>query len=480
MLGETDTMVGERDGTPKAGPAGNGETAAQSGAARGDLSARLPRARGAARGGEAPPPLRSAREFWSEEATQAEPTTRPGTQDDPGKGLFFTRPGASAASSSAQDDAADTGMALPRRRTRRSLGRRIWFGVSFVAPVVLGALYLFVLAPDIYTTEFRFSVRVPVGQPGTMASGGASLSALFGGNPTPGTDLLDNFTVADYVRSQQAAVDLDKKVNLKAMYNKPGDPFSRVGDTASAEKLARYWKNMVFSDYDVTTGLAIVRVKAYTAQDSYAIANALLQESNDLVNQIGQQSQQDTVRFAKQQVERATQQLADLRKEISALSGQRKGIEAAGLAFRNNTDLSVTARNNIVQLQSQIQVLTAQLHNPNAPQIRVLREQLAANERALASTVDVANAPQTNRYQDLIGQLPATLQVLSNAQAAYSNARAMSDAQRLYLTTYVKPRVGESPTGPDRFADFILLTVIAGMVWLIGLLVRNSVMEHGR
>ncbi|MBX9883567.1 MAG: hypothetical protein K2X68_01210, partial [Novosphingobium sp.] len=430
---------------------------------------------------EALPPLRSAREFWSEEAAQTEPTVLPpGTSEDPDKGVFFTRPTPSSGVPGSDGDGGGAMIALPRRRTRKSLGRRIWFGASFVAPVVLGALYLFLLAPDQYTTEFRFSVRVPVGQPGSMASSGASLSALFGGNPTPGTDLLDNFTVADYVRSQQAAVDLDKKVNLKAMYNKPGDPLSRVGDTASAEKLARYWKKMVFSDYDVTTGLAIVRVKAYTAQDSYTIANSLLQQSNELVNQIGQQSQQDTVRFAQQQVERASQQLTDLRRQISSLSAQDKAIERAGLTFRTNTDLAVTTRNNIVQLQAQIQALMAQLHNPNAPQIRVLREQLAANESALASSVDVANAPQSNRYADLIAQLPPTLQVLSNAQAAYSNARAQSDAQRLYLTTYVKPRLAESPSAPDRLAELLLLTVIVGMVWMVGLLVSNSVMEHGR
>lgn len=475
-------MVGEREGTPKAAPAVEGETAPENTVNGGDLAARLPRGRAAARSGEAPPPLRSAREFWSEEGTQADPAVvPPGTESAPDRGVFFTRPSAMSSIPVAEGAAADQPIVLPRRRTRKSLGRRIWFGASFVAPVVLGAIYLFLLAPDQYTTEFRFSVRVPVGQPGSMASGGASLSALFGGNPTPGTDLLDNFTVADYVRSQQAAVDLDKKVNLKAMYNKPGDPFSRVGDGASAEKLARYWKNMVFSDYDVTTGLAVVRVKAYSAQDSYTIANTLLQQSNDLVNQIGQQSQQDTVRFAQQQVRRASQQVTDLRRQIAALSAQNKGIDSPSTGvFRANGDLSTNTRTNIAQLQAQIQVLMAQLHNPDAPQIRLLREQLAANERALAASVDVVNSQASNQYADLVGQLQASLTVLSNAQAALSNSQAMADAQRVYLTTYVKPRVGESPSGPDRMAELLLLAVIAAMVWMIGLLVSNSVMEHGR
>lgn len=476
MLREFDEMDG--DSTGRADPAP---------ATPDDLAARLPRRRvdGPA-GAPAQAPLRSAREFRAEPGAADPGIQEPGidrpdpARPNPDKGVFFTRPETPSGIPDSGDETPGR-FQLPRRRVRKSLGRRIWFGVSFVAPVVLGAIYLLALAPDQYTTEFRFSVRVPVGQAGTVASGGASLSALFGGNPTPGTDLLDNFTVADYVRSQQAAVDLDRKVNLKAMYNKPSDPFARVGEGASAERLARYWKRMVFSDYDVTTGLAVVRVKAYTAQDSYAIANALLQQSNDLVNQIGQQSQQDTVRFAKQQVERASQQVTQLRRDIAGLSAQRKGIDSPSSGvFRANTDLSVNTRTNIAQIQAQIQVLMAQLHNPDAPQIRMLREQLAANERALASSVDVANSVQSNRFADLQGQLQASLAVMSNAQAALSNAQAMADAQRLYLTTYVKPRVGESPSGPDRWADLLLVTVIAGMVWLIGLLVRNSIMEHGR
>ena len=367
---------------------------------------------------------------------------------------------------------------LPNSAGRLSLGARIWFVVSFLVPVIFGAIYLFLMAPDQYVTEYRFSVRVPVGQPGSMAQGGASLSALFGGNPTPGTDLLDNFTVADYARSAQAAKDVDTKLGLKAMFNKPSDPFSRVGDTASQEKLAKFWKKMVYSDYDVTTGLAVVRVKAYSAEDSYSIANTLLQLSNDLVNSIGIQSQQDTVRYAKEQVDHAAKRVTDLRRELAGLS-QQKGVDSPSIGvIAAQASLSTNARTNISQIQSQIEVLMQQLHNPNAPQIVILRQQLAANQRALANAVDNANAVPTNRYQDSSTQLQGALAVLSSAQAALSNAQAMSDSQRLYLTTYVKPATPESSTFPDRWMDLLLIALVAAMVWLIGLLLRNSILEH--
>ena len=360
-----------------------------------------------------------------------------------------------------------------------SKGSLIWLLLSFIAPIVLGAMYIFFVLPDQYVTEFRFSVRVPVGNPAALpkSNGGAALSALFGGNPTPGSDLLDNFTVADYARSPQAAKDVHAKVNLKAMYSKPSDPFSRLADTASQEDLGRYWKSMVSSDYDVTTGLALVRVKAYAAQDSLNIANALLTQSNQLVNDIGNQSQTDTVRFAKEQFDRATAQVADLQRQIAGLA--RGGADSASVGvIQANTQVATTTRANIALIRSQIEVLEGQLHNPKAPQIVLLRQQLAANERALADAVSTANTVSTNNFQVLTAQLANANSELSAAQAALGQAKSAAAAQRLYLTTYVRPTLPESPVGPDRWMAFLLLIAGAGMVWVVGLLVRNSILEH--
>lgn len=450
-----------------------------------NLMERLPSARVEGRtGSRAVPigaPLRTNRGYNSPDEAEAN-TTASASTDAPTEtpaageteGPFMLR--SSADRSVAPREA---GPSLPGRKSRMSQGSLIWLILAFVAPVLLGSLYIFFVLPDQYVTEFRFSVRVPVGNPAALAksNGGAALSALFGGNPTPGSDLLDNFTVADYARSPQAASDVHAKVNLKAMFSKPSDPFSRLADTASQEELGRYWKGMVSSDYDVTTGLALVRVKAYAPQDSFSIANALLTQSNRLVNDIGNQSQTDTVRFAKEQFDRATTQVADLQRQIAGLA--RGGADSASVGvIQANTQVATTTRANIALIQSQIEVLEGQLHNPKAPQIVLLRQQLAANERALGDAVSTANTVSTNNFQVLTAQLANANSELSAAQAALSQAKSAAAAQRLYLTTYVRPSLPESPVGPDRWMALLLLVAGAGMVWVVGLLVRNSILEH--
>ncbi len=500
---------GDRDGDGQ--NRGNApDDAASQAAARSlqDLLARLPVARNRADAGVTPAdvqpvgaPLRTNREYNGldvEEpvapALAQSPGQSPGQSPAPSPAPARIAATAAAASASAGETLApprpdaDQGSrpsrreapVLPRRATRISTGRIIWFVMAFVAPVLLGAAYLFFIMPDQYVTEFRFSVRVPVGNPGSegRTSNGSSVSALFGGNPTPGTDLLDNFTVADYARSAQAARDLNTKINLKALYSKPSDPFTTLGANVSQERLGRYWKSMVYSDYDVTTGLAVVRVKAFTPQDSLSIANSLLALSTQLVNDIGDQSQGDTVRFASEQVNRAKQQVVDLQNQIAAMS--RNGAQSPSIGvIQANTNVATLTRSNIAQIQAQIEVLNNQLHNPEAPQILLLRQELAANERQLAGAVRTANSDTTNAYNVLTTNLANASQVYSSAQAALSYARATAASQRLYLTTYVRPTLPESATAPDRLIDLLLLIVVSGMVWMLGMLVRNSIMEHG-
>ncbi|WP_420383931.1 hypothetical protein [Novosphingobium sp.] len=379
------------------------------------------------------------------------------------------------------------GMPFPSRKPKISNGRRIWFGLSFVAPVILGALYLFLIAPDQYVTEYRFSVRLPV--PESTTPSVQTKSFLFDGNTTPGTDLLDNYTVVDYVNSRQAAIDLNAKLNLRGMYSKPFDPLSNVGKSASAERLAWFWQGMVYSVYDPASGLAVVRVRAYSPQDSYAIATNLVSLSSDLVNTIGAHSQTDSVRFAQQQVDDAMAKLASMNAQVTEMrrtSGFLNADQGSQGPVNSTQGFEAQLIQRESQLQGQIASVTAQLHNPDAPQVQLLRDQLAANDAQLRATRQILKGQGSsgladrvtqfeslqNRLHDYQGVLHAAINTLAATQAA-------QHSQRVYMTTYVKPTLPEAPLAPNRWLDLMIIVIGAAMVWAIGRLVENSIMEHG-
>ncbi|WP_353229044.1 hypothetical protein [Novosphingobium sp.] len=385
------------------------------------------------------------------------------------------------------DEPRIAGMKLPSGKLRTSRGRQIWFLLSFVAPVILGATYLFAIAPDVYVTEYRFSVRLPIPISTTPQVQGKSF--LFDGNTTPGTDLLDNYTVVDYVNSRQAAVDLNTKMNLRDAYNRPFDPLSKVGKNASIERLAGFWQGMVYSVYDPASGLAVVRVKAYNPQDSFAIATNLVNLSTQLVNSIGQTSEQDSVRFAQAHVDDALAKLATMNAEVAEArrttgfinpdQGQNGPVNATQsfIAQLNERDS---------QLKGQIAAITAQLQNPDAPQVQLLRQQLAANELQLRTLNGSIKARGQTSIADSVTQFEALQNRLRDYQAVLKQAintlgatQAAAQSQRVYMTTYVKPTLPEAPLEPRRWVDMLIIVIAAAMAWAVGRLVENSIMEHG-
>lgn len=440
------------------------------------LATRLPQGQAKA-GGVVPPPIdgqKGFRSFSGEAAAASDDLVEPPV-----------RPRVEEPYVESRQALAEPLPPFPSRRPRLSTGRAIWFAISFVAPVVLGGIYLFLIAPDLYVTEFRFSVREPLSAQGAAAAT-APNAGFFGGNTTPGTDLIDNYTVADYVRSPQAARDLDAKVKLRAMFNKPADPFSRIGEQPTAEYLARYWDRMVFSEYDPASGLAVVRVKAYTAKDSFDIASSLLNLSYTLINGIGHESQQDTLKFAQAEADRASAKVNELRSQLDSLRRRSAVIDPRTSLVNGNSELADRLRAQLAQTTAQIAALNGQLHNPNAPQIRLLQQQLQATRAALSQTEGMVTNGGDQRdlvrtmgeFEDMNTRLQSAVQILVNNTNALSQAQAQADAQRLYMTTYVKPSLPEAPSQPNRLGSFILLVLAAGLFSIVGILIGNSIKEH--
>lgn len=376
---------------------------------------------------------------------------------------------------------------LPNLVRTVDFGRRLWFAVAFVAPLVIGFIYLFVIAPDQYVTEFRFSVRVPIrANANNNSAGSGSFAALFGGNTPPTLDTLDNYTVTDYVSSAQAARDLDAKVNLRAIFNKPSDPLSKLGEHPTAERLGRYWRKMVYANFDPATGLAVVRVNAYTAADSFAIATNLMTMSAEVVNAQGTQSQRDSVRFAQEQLDRSNAQVVKLRGELADLRRQSNFVDPQKGAVAGNIDLINQLVDRRSQMQAQLDVLRHQLGNSEAPQVQLLQQQIAGLSQQInearksgGATAGGPNIAVTiGSFETLSAQLTAALSVEAAATQALSDERTGADSQRIYLAPYVRPSLPEAPLGPNRWIDMLLILGASAMVWVIGRMVGNSIMEH--
>jgi capsular polysaccharide transport system permease protein len=384
---------------------------------------------------------------------------------------------------------------MPQHRGAPPIIATAWFLVAFVIPVLLGAAYYGVIASKQFEAEFHFTVREPLpeGQAPQGATGpNGDLSALLGrtGSGAGSANTLDNYTVVDYVRSAQAARDLDQRLNLVAMYSKSGiDPLSRYGGGAKVEPLARFWQRMVTSTYDPATGLASVRVRAFEPAEAYALATNLIDLSNGVVNNIGRRSRADSLRIAQQDVEAQQARLDEIVKRVTALRNQIGAVNPTRDAVAGNTDLYNRLRTQLTQLKGQLGYLSAQKLDPGAPQVVAVRTQIAAVEAELGAvsaqvTNDVAGSgaltDKVGLYERLTAERAQVLKAFSESLSRLRDATYMADSQRLYISTYVQPAKPDIATYPKRLQSIGVLAAVCLLVWSIGVLIGKSVMDHIR
>lgn len=400
------------------------------------------------------------------------------------------------APSSAQPGAGATSarLSLPQRVRSISQGGLIWFGLSVAAPIAVSALYFGLIASNQYVSEFRFTVRQPVTNDGAsnVQDNLGNLTAVLG-NVTSfagAVSSVDNYTAVDYIRSGQAVSDISHDVKLRDFYSrKEIDPFSRLPANTSTETLNAYWQHMVRATYDPATGLASVKVRAFKPADAYAIAQSLINSTSTMVNTIGHRSREDDLKVAQAQVDRAQRRIDEVRAQIRALRQRVGQIDPKAAEIAQSDTLATDLRNQLAASSAQLAYLNGQLRNPQAPQIVQLKARMAAMQSQLVQLdAQVGKgarggeplAQSVAEFEALQSQLKQADDMLFGALAGLQRAGEQSDAQRLYVTTYVSPALPESSTYPDRLGSVLLTALVSLMVWLIGVLLGKSIMEHGR
>ena len=160
---------------------------------------------------------------------------------------------------------------LPARPRPRHWGALAGFALLVVLPFLAATAYLYTRAADQYHSAIAFSVRSE--EAGAAAAGILGALTSIGSGSASDTDIL-----YDYIRSQEIVAAVDAKLDLRAIWNRPGaswrtgDPVFALGSDPSIEALHAHWLRMVELAYDPGTGIIDVEVHAFAPEDARAIA----------------------------------------------------------------------------------------------------------------------------------------------------------------------------------------------------------------
>ena len=150
---------------------------------------------------------------------------------------------------------------------------RLW---PVIVPVVLAIIYYGAIASDRYVTTASFIVR------NNEAPKVDVVSAMMG-LPGQSQSVADTYILRDYFYSPDALAALSKTVPLAEAFNRKNVDFlSRLGRDVTQENLEAYWRDMLTITIDKSSGIATMQVRAYTAEDSLAISQALLKAGEAL------------------------------------------------------------------------------------------------------------------------------------------------------------------------------------------------------
>lgn len=366
--------------------------------------------------------------------------------------------------------------------------KKLWisFLVVVALPVLLTAAYLAFVAQDRYTSTIGFAVRSGNNDSGAGALLGG-LASITGASASGDSDILNQ-----YIRTQQMVGAIDKKVDLRKIYsdNWIKDPIFKLYPEASIEDLTDYWDRIVKISYEQSTGLMQVEVNAFTPDDAERISAAILEESQNLINELNDNARHDAVKYAEDELTSAEDRLKQARAAITDFRIKTKIVDIQA-DVQSKLEVMAGLQQQLTQEQVNLNDLLSSTKgsDPRITQtqrrIDAIEDRIKTQQDALAQTGQVYTSSGNLGYPEAMAHYEALQTDLEFSQKTYVAAMTAVDAARLeamrksrYLATYISPTLAQRPEYPHRIEITSVVFLFLFFAWSIGTLITYSVKEH--
>jgi len=295
----------------------------------------------------------------------------------------------------------------------------------------------------------------------------------------------DTYSVLDFVRSRDALRELDGKLKLRASLSDSRidlvNRFPGVGWDESFEGLYRHYLGHVDVTYDTASSIAVLRVRAFKAEDAFRMNDSLLQMGERLVNDLNVRSRNDLIEVARKEVTEAEERS---KKAAVALSTYR----AAGGVFdperQGLVQLQSTAKLREELVAAETQLAQIRQLSPSNPQIGALQNRVDVLKNAARAEdsrlvgKDAGPTAKSPVFDRLLLEKTFADRQLATALAAYESARNEAARKQLYLERLVQPNLPDSALEPRRIRSVFTVFIVGLVAWGVLSLVIASVREH--
>jgi capsular polysaccharide transport system permease protein len=374
-------------------------------------------------------------------------------------------------------------LARPARMRRRHYGLLLSYLLIAIVPLFLIFYYLQTFAQDQYASTVGFTVRTEETGAATDLLGG--LSQFAGGNANADGDILFEF-----ITSPEMVRRMRDRIDLISHYSAPhdADPFFALDPEASFEDLVGHWQQVVRISYTQSNGLMELTVLAFDPQTAQDIANAIVEESQTLINELNEQARADSIRYAELDLDASIARLRAAREALTQFRTETQIVDPES-DLQGRTGVLNNLQQQLAEALIEFDLLSENSSNPNDPRliqaqrrIDVIRSRIR-QERLNFATEDVGAEGQD--YPTLMAQFEGLTVDREFAEQSYRAALTALDVARTnaarqsrYLAVFIQPTRPESAEYPRRETITAFAFLFLTLGWAIMALIYYSIRDR--
>jgi capsular polysaccharide transport system permease protein len=348
-----------------------------------------------------------------------------------------------------------------------------------MAPTALATLYYGFVAHDVYLSESHFVIRDQQHQ-----SAGGIGSLLQGTGLSQSQD--QAYSVQDFLSSRDALEKLQGKFNLTSSFGRADvdriGRFAGLTGDSSFEALLRYYrKHIIETDFDSTSSILTLVVRAFDAGEAHRLNKELLDMSEDFINRLNERARSDLMKFSAIDVAEAE---LETKKAVLAVSKYRNDSVVFDPAKQSELQLAQVGRLQEQLIATHNQIATVRAVAAENPQLPVLKSRVQVLEFAIGrETGKVAGDRQSlsskfAEYEGVALSQEFAAKRLELALASMQLARENAMKQQLYLERIEQPNEPDEAIEPMRLRNILAVFLLSMVMWGIASLLLTSVREH--
>ncbi|MBB3382562.1 MULTISPECIES: capsule biosynthesis protein [unclassified Rhizobium] len=359
--------------------------------------------------------------------------------------------------------------------------RLIGFILLVILPFLASSVYYAFIASDQYIAEARFAVRAVSGTGDTSDASdpGGATSAL---NMRSASQ--DAYVVTSFIHSTEILNRIGKKIDYRSMFIRQNADFlSRFGSSRSDEEFLKYWNDHVTAYIDVTSGIITLKVRTFSPDDSVKLADAIIEESEKLINELSERARNDIVQSMKADVQKSGKAYGDTLIALNQFQNA-SGLLSPQTQAKNSGAILTGLLAQKLEFETRLFVMrqsNAQ-NSPTYQQLNLAKESLDAQiekmKSALTGPENASLAKSLLEYSRLETDRMIAEKLYESSQKNYDAVLAEALRKTLYLAVFVKPVLPDESIFPRRVSTPLIILLALVVTWATLSLIWASVEDH--